>query len=186
MTALADGVVVAAWGVVLLHNAALALRGGATLGRLVVATTFVAVLGATGVALERMSGGRLGTSPVLALVGGALVVGGAVLHVEARRTLGTRWSARIAPASGDGPLDSGPYAVVRHPLYLALGLIALGSMLAHPSVATACAALGMTGGLALKIRGEERALAHTFGPRWDVYRARVPCILPRLSSGRPG
>jgi protein-S-isoprenylcysteine O-methyltransferase Ste14 len=186
MTELADGVVVAAWGVVLLHNAVLTRRGGAGRRRLVAATAFVAVLGAMGALLERMSGGRLGASPVLALVGGVLVVGGAVLHVQARRALGARWSARISPMGSDGPLEDGPYAVVRHPLYLAVGLMALGSVLAHPSVATACAALGMTIGLVLKIRLEERHLARAFGARWDAYRARVPCVVPRLSSGRPG
>ena len=186
MTGLADGVVVAAWAVVLAHDAIRAARGhtGDGLARRVAGAVLLAVLVVTIAALERMGGGRRLTSPVLAVLGMALAVGGAALHVAARRTLGAAWSARITP-SGPVLVEDGPFGVVRHPLYLGIGLVAVGTLLAHPSIATASVAVGLGAGLAAKIPREERALAAAFGPRWDAYRARVPCVVPRFSSGRP-
>lgn len=179
------GVVVAAWALVLVHNAAAALREG-TVGafRIAVAAAYVALLAAAAVMLERRAGAVV--PPALVEVGGGvLVAGGAVLHLWTRAFLGARWATAPTPARGTTLVTDGPYRVVRHPLYLALLLMAAGSVMAHPSVATACAAVGLTAGLAVKIVREERALAAAFGPRWDDYRARVPALVPRLTRGTP-
>ena len=69
---------------------------------------------------------------------------------------------------------------MRHPLHAGIFLLTVGTVVAHPSVATICGAVGLTVGLALKIRREERALATAFGARWHAYRARVPALVPRL------
>jgi protein-S-isoprenylcysteine O-methyltransferase Ste14 len=186
VTGLADGVVVAAWAVVLAHDAMRAVHGhaGDGLVRRAGGAVLLAVLVGMIVALERLSGGRRLTSPVLEVLGMALAVGGAALHVAARHTLGAAWSARITPP-GRALVEDGPFGVVRHPLYLGIGLVAVGTLVAHPSIATASMAVGLGAGLAVKIPREERALAAAFGPRWDAYRVRVPCLVPRLSSGRP-
>jgi len=186
VTGVADGVVVVAWVVVLAHDAMRAARGHAGDGfvRRAGGAVLLAVLVVMIVELERLSGGRRLTSPVLEVLGIALVVGGATLHVAARRALGAAWSARITPP-GQALVEDGPFGVVRHPLYVGIGLVAMGTLLAHPSIATASMAVGLGAGLAVKIPREERALAAAFGPRWDAYRARVPCVVPRLSSGRP-
>ena len=77
-------------------------------------------------------------------------------------------------------VTAGPYAHVRHPLYLAILLLTLGTVLAHPSAATACIALGLATGVAIKIPMEERALRATLGERYARYAARVPALVPRL------
>ena len=76
----------------------------------------------------------------------------------------------------------GPYALVRHPLYLGILLLAAGSALAHPSLAVVSAAAGLAAGIAYKIPGEERALRATCGDAYARYAAEVPALFPRLSN----
>jgi len=83
-------------------------------------------------------------------------------------------------------VDHGPYARVRHPIYLGILLLAAGTVCAHPSPATVCVGLGTAAGVALKIPLEERALRRTLGEAYVRYAARVPALLPRLlRRGRP-
>jgi protein-S-isoprenylcysteine O-methyltransferase Ste14 len=181
-----DGAIVVAWAVVVGHLGVRAVRDGASIGRVAVGlATFAAAIGLA-ILLERRSGGPLVAMPALAALGAVLTVTGALAHVRTRERFGTAWSSAPAPRA-PAPRDDGPYAQVRHPLYAALAVMLAGTVLAHPSVAVGYGALGMAIGLALKIRREERALAAAFGPRWDAYRARVPCIVPRLRgpSGPP-
>jgi len=72
---------------------------------------------------------------------------------------------------------------VRHPLYVGLGLLAMGSIVAHPSRPVVIGGLSLLAGLAVKIAREERALAAAFGPRWDDYCRRVPRLVPRVGRG---
>jgi len=128
------------------------------------------------VALEALTG-RLSFRPGRALAGLVLVAGGLVLHIRARRTLGPSWSGVVSVRSRH-IVERGPYAHLRHPIYLALLLLAAGSLLVHPSVATACLAGGLALGLALKIPLEERALRRALGVDYERYAARVPALLP--------
>jgi protein-S-isoprenylcysteine O-methyltransferase Ste14 len=176
-----DAFIVAAWLIVLGDNLVLAARG---IGRRLGGLRWMAGLGlavgivVAGVQLERMSGGRVRAPLWVTLVGVAAALAGTLLHVSARRVLGRAWSA--STASPDALVDDGAYGVVRHPLYVGIALLMLGTILAHPSLPTVAAGVGLFVGLARKIRQEERALADAFGPRWDRYRARVPCVVPRL------
>jgi protein-S-isoprenylcysteine O-methyltransferase Ste14 len=76
-------------------------------------------------------------------------------------------------------LTSGPYAVVRHPMYIGIFLAALGSLLVYFTWTTllfVCFAPLFT----FRARREEAALAEEFGEKWQEYRMRVPAFIPRL------
>mgnify|MGYP002071038618 FL=1 len=88
-------------------------------------------------ALESLTG-RAGFQRGSAAVGLALVFAGLALHLSARRTLGALWSGIVEVRAGHTVIAHGPYARVRHPIYLALALLAFGSLLVHPSALTAC------------------------------------------------
>jgi protein-S-isoprenylcysteine O-methyltransferase Ste14 len=180
-----EAVVVAAWSVVLLHNLVLALRasGAQRTVRGAAGVAYAATLVTLGAFVERLGGGRVEPPLPVALAGAALAVLGAALHVVARARLGASWATQVTPRADARLVADGPYAVVRHPLYVGLFALGLGTLLAHPSLATACGAIGLAGGIGLKIRSEERALAAAFGERWAAYRSRVPCLVPRLSRG---
>ena len=134
-----------------------------------------------GAVLELRSGGRFAFHPAAALAGTALAVAGLALHARARRTLGSSWSSAVVAPPGREVVTRGPYAVVRHPLYLGVLLMAAGTVLAHTSAATVCAALGLAAGTALKIRAEERVLRGACGADWTHYAAEVPALVPRPS-----
>ena len=181
MPTAADAAILGSWVAVLAHNAmraARAPRPGDGV-RWALGVALVAAIVAAGTYLERGSGGRFPVPAALTLAGVTLAIGGAILHVRARRALGSAWSPAVV-AGADVLVEHGPYAVVRHPLYLALGLLALGTVAAHPSLPTCAGGAGLLAGLALKIAREERALASALGARWTAYRARVPCLVPRL------
>ena len=74
---------------------------------------------------------------------------------------------------------SGPYAIVRHPMYAGLILAALGSLLIYTTWTTvffACFAPLML----VRAWREEQILAAEFGEHWDEYCKRVPAFIPRL------
>lgn len=176
----ADLVVVGAWLAVLGHNAILAARGvtrSPSPGRWAAGLVVLVVVIAAGATLERVTGGRT-SMPIPLTVAGALVtVAGATLHVRARRALGATWSS--SPASPSRLIDHGPYRRIRHPIYAALALMGVGTVVAHPSPATLAGSAGLLVGLGMKVRQEEQTLAATLGPDWEAYRRRVPCLVPR-------
>jgi len=129
---------------------------------------------------------KLGVGPDSRVVAVASNTIEAVVACLSCAALGASWSGVVTVRAGQTIVERGPYAVVRHPLYASLLLLATGTLLAHPSVATSCLALGFGTGLALKIRVEERALRRVLGPAWDHYAARVPALVPRLRRGGSG
>lgn len=76
-------------------------------------------------------------------------------------------------------IRSGPYAVVRHPMYSGLILAALGSLLLYQTWTGAFLVLCSLSVLR-RARREEEVLAKTFGAEWAEYRRRVPMMLPRI------
>jgi alpha-1,2-mannosyltransferase len=153
-----------------------ALTGGWRPPRSIQAAILAATLAAAAVLESRTGRGSAG--PGSALIGLALVVGGLVLHLRARRALGPFWSGVVEVRAGQPVVTRGPYAAVRHPLYLALLLLGAGSFLAHPSVAAGCLAGGLAVGLGTKIQIEERALRTALGAAYTDYATRVPALVP--------
>ena len=74
-------------------------------------------------------------------------------------------------------VTSGPYAIVRHPMYLGLIAAAVGSLLLYQTWTTVAFAF-FAPFLLLRAHREELALAAEFGKAWRVYTSRVPMILP--------
>ena len=99
----------------------------------------------------------------------------------ARIHLGRFWSNAITHKEGHNIIDSGPYGLVRHPIYtgLILGILATGIAVATP--ASLLGALLISFGEWQKARMEERFLSVELGPEaYESYRRRVPMIVPFL------
>ena len=103
------------------------------------------------------------------------------LYVWGLRTLG----AMFAPSSGFGVrlhaghrlITTGPFAFVRHPMYLAVISTGVGGLLLYRTWAMLLFAAAMVG-LTVRARREEAALAAEFGADWEAYCRRVPAWLP--------
>ena len=107
----------------------------------------------------------------------------------ARLHLGSLWSAGVSRKEGHRVVDTGPYGIVRHPIYSGaiLGMFATAALRARPNVIAM--ALLLTLFFALKALVEERFLREELGDAYDQYRRRVPMLVPflkRRASSRQG
>jgi protein-S-isoprenylcysteine O-methyltransferase Ste14 len=77
-------------------------------------------------------------------------------------------------------ITNGPYAFVRHPIYLGIVLAALGGLALYRTWTLVFLLANALGVLALRGRREEEALAAEFGASWAEYSRSVPFVMPRL------
>jgi protein-S-isoprenylcysteine O-methyltransferase Ste14 len=108
-----------------------------------------------------------------------LCVVGFVFAWWARLHLGKLWSAFVTRKADHHIVDTGPYGMVRHPIYTGLILSALAVAVIKGSV-YAIAGFGLaTLGFWMKARMEERFLRNELGAEaYDSYRRRVPMLIP--------
>jgi protein-S-isoprenylcysteine O-methyltransferase Ste14 len=97
----------------------------------------------------------------------------------ARIYLGELWSGWITKKADHRIVDSGPYGIVRHPIYTGLLLAVLATMVAKGTLFGLIGALIITVGIWMKARLEERFLRGELGAdAYDSYRQRVPMLIP--------
>jgi protein-S-isoprenylcysteine O-methyltransferase Ste14 len=71
-------------------------------------------------------------------IGAAITAGGLLFSVWGRRHLGSNWSQAVTVKEGHELITSGPYALVRHPIYTGLLLAFLGSAVARGEWRASC------------------------------------------------
>lgn len=117
----------------------------------------------------------------LALSGCLLALAGAALVLRSRAELGPAWSFVSKADQGTDLVTTGPYRLVRHPIYLGLILLAMGEALAFGSWPALMIVLsGIVPTFAWRARAEEKLLSRSFGERYAVYRQRTKMIIPHL------
>ena len=108
---------------------------------------------------------------VLVLVGYALFV----LTIRANR-----YASRVIELQQDQKvITTGPYAIVRHPMYLGIILAAIGGLFIYHTWTLLFTLVAFLG-LAVRARREEQALAAEFGEEWEAYCQRTPGWVPRI------
>jgi protein-S-isoprenylcysteine O-methyltransferase Ste14 len=112
--------------------------------------------------------------------GSALTAGGLLFAVWARRQLGGNWSGTVTIKQDHELITSGPYGIVRHPIYTGLLLAFAGSALARGDGCGVLALMLAFWALWRKLRLEERWLRDEFGDSFQVYRRRVAALVPFL------
>ena len=121
------------------------------------------------------------TALLLALSGSLLALAGAALVVICHTELGAAWSFAPKADQTTGLISTGPYRLVRHPIYLGLSLLVLGEAIAFGNwPALFIALLGVVPTLAWRASAEEKLLSRTFGESYEVYRQRTKMIIPYL------
>ena len=114
-----------------------------------------------------------------------LIGAGLALAWWARLHLGALWSGGIVRRADHRVVDTGPYALVRHPIYTALIMGAVGFAVVKATPFSIAGALLMAVGFGLKARVEERFLAAELGEAaYADYRRRVPMLVPFTPPGR--
>jgi protein-S-isoprenylcysteine O-methyltransferase Ste14 len=107
----------------------------------------------------------------------ALTLAGVAFAWWARIHLGRLWSGGIERMAAHRVVDSGPYALVRHPIYTGLIAAVIAGAAVHGTPLAVAGAALFTLGFALKAKVEERFLERELGG-YDAYRARVPMLVP--------
>jgi protein-S-isoprenylcysteine O-methyltransferase Ste14 len=120
----------------------------------------------------------------LAVAGGLLALTGGLLAAWSRWTLGRLFSPHLGVQSGHRLITAGPFAIVRHPMYLGIIDYILGSALVFNDAALLVLALLFVVFFVIQLRQEETIFQRHFGAEWEAYRARVPALFPRLRPGR--
>jgi protein-S-isoprenylcysteine O-methyltransferase Ste14 len=111
----------------------------------------------------------------------ALVAAGFTFSWWARALLGPLWSGTITRKNNHRVVDTGPYAVVRHPIYTGISLSVLATAVAHGTPTSFLGAALMVLGFYAKARLEERFLRKELGPEpYDAYARHVPMLVPFL------
>ncbi|MBN1437948.1 MAG: isoprenylcysteine carboxylmethyltransferase family protein [Anaerolineales bacterium] len=109
-----------------------------------------------------------------------LVLGIAVLWL-AHHHLGLSFSSFVGSKELHALVQSGPYRIIRHPIYTAYLLMYLGGGLAAGNwvlvvIPVTCFFLNAC----LRMPQEERILTELFGPEYTAYMQRTGRLLPRL------
>jgi protein-S-isoprenylcysteine O-methyltransferase Ste14 len=110
--------------------------------------------------------------------GSLLTAGGLLFTVWARLHLGKNWSGTVTIKKDHELITSGPYALVRHPIYTGLLVAFLGSALALGDWRGVLAFALTAGALWRKLRFEERWMRQQFGDAYQAYSQRVAALVP--------
>lgn len=100
------------------------------------------------------------------------LIGGALAFISSRR-LGPGLSPTPEPREDVELVETGPYALARHPIYGGVSLFMLGTAMILDSLAGSVLAIGLLGFFYLKSEYEERRLLLRY-PQYHAYRQRVP------------
>ncbi|HEV2442832.1 MAG TPA: isoprenylcysteine carboxylmethyltransferase family protein [Steroidobacteraceae bacterium] len=119
--------------------------------------------------------------PGLVGLGVALTAAGAIFSIVARLYLGQNWSATATIKQDHELIRSGPYCLVRHPIYTGHFIAAIGTAIAFGELRGLLALPFIIVGFWLKARSEEHLLMTNFGDRYAAYRREVRgAIIPYL------
>jgi protein-S-isoprenylcysteine O-methyltransferase Ste14 len=107
-----------------------------------------------------------------------MVVVGLAFAVWARVHLGRNWSGTVTVKEGHELIRTGPYGLVRHPIYTGLLLAILGTAIAFGEWRGLLALVFLTVAFLFKLRREERFMSENFPNDYPRYRAEVPALIP--------
>ncbi len=111
------------------------------------------------------------------IVGTCVIAAGAALMCWARVWF-TSWRFRAKLDAGHQLATGGPFRFMRHPIYMGLNLLAIGSAIWDPTPATWIAAVLMVLGSDLRGRAEEKVLADAFGTPYRDYMSHTSRFVP--------
>lgn len=118
-------------------------------------------------------------SPALTITALILVVIGSLLSAYVLTWLGRSFSIT---AQARRLVTAGPYAIVRHPLYVTEGITTVGIVILHFSWPVVLLAVIQWTLQLRRMHNEERVLKATF-QKYDSYAKRTPRVIPWMATG---
>ncbi|WP_375391095.1 methyltransferase family protein [uncultured Sphingomonas sp.] len=139
-------------------------------------------IGVAGFGRQRVELDPLGAEALAEAAAVTLLMAGCVaLFVWAARTMGRNWSIVARTRAGHALVEAGPFAFVRHPIYVAMALFMVGLAIAFGHTRQLLLAGPLFAlGTWWRVRIEEALLRQQFGAEYDGYAARVKRFVPGL------
>lgn len=120
------------------------------------------------------------TARTLMIIGAVMVVAGAVVNIWGRLLLRDNWANQIKIYKDHELISTGPYALVRHPLYASIILMLIGGSVVHRNWLALLLTLVMfTPAMVYRGRLEE-ALLEKEVAGYTEYKKRTGMLFPRL------
>ena len=95
--------------------------------------------------------------------------------------LGRHWRIDAALSSDHQLVTTGPYGIVRHPIYTSMLCMVFGTgFMITPLRTLLVASLIFVMGTEIRVRVEDELLASRFGEQFLAYRRSVPAYVPFL------
>ena len=113
-------------------------------------------------------------------VAGTLVIAAGAALIVWALVYFRSWRFRATVDKGHELAIGGPFRILRHPIYMGLNLLALGSALWVPTAMVWAAFVLMAIGSDLRARAEETVLKQAFGPSYREYCARTQRFIPGI------
>jgi protein-S-isoprenylcysteine O-methyltransferase Ste14 len=113
------------------------------------------------------------------LVGASVIVSGAALMSWALVYFRS-WRFRAKLDQGHQLATGGPFRLMRHPIYMGLNLLALGTAIWVPTAIVWVGFALMVLGSDLRARAEEKLLEQSFGEPYRSYLARTQRFVPGI------
>ena len=113
------------------------------------------------------------------VVSGAFI-GAAIVLVSWALAFLRSWRLRAKVAPGHELTTDGPFRFLRHPIYMALNLLALGTAFWVPTPMVWAAFILVVVGSGARARAEEAILGRAFGAAYAEYCARTKRFIPGI------
>jgi protein-S-isoprenylcysteine O-methyltransferase Ste14 len=120
----------------------------------------------------------LARSLTLFWIGTAITAAALGFSAWARVHLGRNWSATVTVKQDHELIRTGPYSIVRHPIYTGVLFAFIGTALAIGQWRGVLAVVIVFVAFWRKLRLEERWMSETFGEEYRRYRARTKALIP--------
>ena len=113
-------------------------------------------------------------------LGAAVTVAGLLFAVWAREHLGRNWSRSVTIKQDHELITTGPYAVVRHPIYTGILAGFLGMAIAISQVRGFLVFVLIFLAFCIKFRMEEQWMRSQFGDAYATYARHTAALVPYL------
>ncbi len=130
------------------------------------------------VPLPILSAEVLPESSAIEWTGVWLVACGLGFSAWARHHLGRNWSGVVTLKEDHELIQTGPYRLVRHPIYMGVLLALVGSTLAHGELRGVLGVAMVAVAMVRKLRIEERFMQERFNDEYDLYKRHTAALIP--------
>ena len=109
-----------------------------------------------------------------------MTIAGVMFAIWARVALGRNWSGTVTVKQNHELIRTGPYALVRHPIYTGITFAVLGTAIFDGEIRSIILIVAMLSVLTHKMKIEEQFMTTQFGSEYTSYRQNTKALLPFL------